>query len=233
MAISIHLFSPIYGNKIILFRVYKKVVVRPHFLMFPETKFMNTLHSRSLRPDRNDKSARSGLLSPMQTRFPKKSLVRLFSRSILSSVLIVGLGMATESLLRRDFSAAFAQVEAAQTIAQVQFSEDQVNRYAGAVNAIEKKREEILRRAKNTQEWSAVAQIADSKGVDVCSLNPSEQPAVIQSLCRELIDFSEQEIRKYGFSNNREFNQLTVNQQQDPSLQGRIQGRILQLRGYR
>ncbi|MEE3716566.1 DUF4168 domain-containing protein [Tumidithrix elongata RA019] len=197
----------------------------------------NLNHQNLNHQDLNHQDS-SGKLTHLDRLSPRHNrLARLLGRSILSSMLILGMGMVAESVLRVDFSSAFAQVES-QTqsqllLAQAQFTEEQINRYAGAVNAIEKKREEILRRAKNSQGWSTVAQTADSKGVDVCSLNQSEQPADIQSLCRELIDFSEQEIRKYGFSNNREFNQLTVTQQQDPSLQGRIQARMLQLRGYR
>jgi hypothetical protein len=228
MVNSIHLFSRIYGNKIRLFSVYIKVVVRLYVLIVSETNIMNILH---LRRDLNNKTAKSCRLSFMQNSASTR-LGRLFGTSLLSSMLILAIGTVMESGLRSDRSSAFAQV-ATETMAQAQFSEDQVNRYAGAVNAIEKKREEILRRAKNTAEWSSVAQTADNKGVDVCSLSPSEQSASIQGLCKELFDFSEQEIRKHGFSNNRDFNQLTVTQQQDPSLQGRIQGRILQLRGYR
>ncbi|CAN1211092.1 hypothetical protein TUMEXPCC7403_12905 [Tumidithrix helvetica PCC 7403] len=178
--------------------------------------------------DSNDKLTNLARLSLGQNR-----LACLLGRSILSSLLILGMGVMAESVLRLDLSSAFAQVESQTLLAQTQFTEEQINRYSEAVNKIEKKREEILRRAKNSPGWSTIAQTANRKGVDVCSLNQSEQPADIQSLCQELIDFSEQEIRRHGFSNNREFNQLTVTQQQDPSLQGRIQARILQLRGYR
>ncbi len=111
----------------------------------------------------------------------------------------------------------------------VQFSDDQIRRYAGAAAAIEKKREEVWKRAKNYTGWGELVNKADAQGVSVCGLKKPEQPVVIQTLCGELFDFSIQEIRRNGFSNNRDFNQITQAQQQNIQLQKRIQGEILEL----
>jgi len=118
----------------------------------------------------------------------------------------------------------------AQVVAQAQFSEEQIKRYAGAASAIEQKRDEILRRAKTYNGWQGLTERADAQGVFVCSLKKSEQPAVIQGLCSELFEFSEQEIRRHGFANNRDFNQMTQAQQQNLQLQKRIQDEILRPR---
>jgi len=107
------------------------------------------------------------------------------------------------------------------------FTEEQLERYVSAVNAIEKRRAEILRRAKNTSDWTATVQLANSTNRDICSLPANQQPEAIRNLCRELLEFSEQEIRRHGFS-NREFNQITLAQQQDLQLQTRIQQRLMQ-----
>lgn len=112
--------------------------------------------------------------------------------------------------------------------AQAQFSEDQISRYAVAANAIESKRDEVLRRAKNHQGWASVARQAETRNVYVCDLN--EQPDFLRNLCGELFSSSEQTIRRNGFS-NREFNQLTQAQQQNVELQRRIQEKIMQMRG--
>lgn len=119
----------------------------------------------------------------------------------------------------------------AQTISQstTQFSDDQIRRYAGAASAIEKKRDDVWRRAKAYEGWTSLKTKADSQGVTVCGLKKSEQPQVIQSLCSELFEFSEQEIRRNGFSSNRDFNQITQVQQQNNQLQRRIQLEILEL----
>jgi hypothetical protein len=117
----------------------------------------------------------------------------------------------------------------AQTSSQSQFSDDQIRRYAGAASAIEKKRDDVWRRAKAYEGWASLKTKADSQGVTVCGLKKSEQPQVIQSLCSELFEFSEQEIRRNGFSSNRDFNQITQTQQQNNQLQKRIQLEILEL----
>ncbi len=111
----------------------------------------------------------------------------------------------------------------------LQFSDDQIRRYAGAASAIEKKRDDVWRRAKTYEGWASLKSKADTQGVTVCGLKKSEQPQVITSLCAELFEFSEQEIRRNGFSTNRDFNQITQAQQQNSQLQKRIQGEILEL----
>jgi Domain of unknown function (DUF4168) len=117
--------------------------------------------------------------------------------------------------------------------AQSQFSDDQISRYAMAAEAIETKRDEVLRRAKNHQGWSSVARQAESRNIAVCELSPSEQPDFLRGLCGELFNYSEQAIRRNGFPSNREFNQLTQAQQQNSQLQRRIQAKIMQMRGGR
>lgn len=149
--------------------------------------------------------------------FITSSLISLLSCSLLSVVA----GVASTTILLPENSSVQAQS---------QFTDEQINRYAKAVNAIEEKREEVLRRAKNSPEWNTVAGNAKKQGVQVCKLKPEEQAGIIQSLCRDFVDFSEKTIRDNGFKNNREFNQITQAQQQDSQLQKRIQLRIRELR---
>lgn len=111
----------------------------------------------------------------------------------------------------------------------VQFSDDQIKRYAGAAAEIEKKRDDVWRRAKAYEGWNSLKSNADAQGVNVCGLKKPEQPPIIQSLCGELFEFSEQEIRRHGFSSNRDFNQITQAQKQNNQLQRRIQMEILEL----
>jgi hypothetical protein len=108
------------------------------------------------------------------------------------------------------------------------FTDEQIERYVSAVSAIEKRRAEILRRAKNTNYWTATVQLANSTNRDICSLPANQQLGEIRNLCRELLEFSEQEIRRHGLT-NREFNQITLAQQQDRQLQTRIQQRLMRL----
>jgi hypothetical protein len=110
-----------------------------------------------------------------------------------------------------------------------QFNDDQIRRYAGAASAIEKKRDDVWRRAKAYEGWNSLTNKAEAQGVTVCGLKKSEQPPVIQTLCGELFDFSEQEIRRNGFSSNRDFNQITQAQKQNNQLQKRIQAEIIEL----
>jgi chemotaxis protein histidine kinase CheA len=114
-----------------------------------------------------------------------------------------------------------------------QFTDDQISRYAAAAEAIEGKRNEVLRRAKNNQGWASVARQAETRNVSVCELTPNEQPEFLRNLCGELFTYSEQAIRNNGFPSNREFNQLTQAQQQNSQLQRRIQEKIVQMRGGR
>lgn len=113
-----------------------------------------------------------------------------------------------------------------------QFSDDQISRYAAAAEAIEDKRNEVLRRAKNNQGWASVARQAEARNVYVCNLSPNEQPEFLRNLCGELFEYSQQATRNNGFS-NREFNELTQAQQQNSQLQRRIQEKIVQMRGGR
>jgi hypothetical protein len=119
-----------------------------------------------------------------------------------------------------------AVISQANTSIGSSFTEKQLDRYVAAVSAIEKRRGDILRRAKNTDYWTATVQLANSSNRDICSLPSHQQPDEIRNLCRELLEFSEQEIRRHGFT-NREFNQITLAQQQDRKLQARIQQRLI------
>jgi len=111
----------------------------------------------------------------------------------------------------------------------VQFSDDQIRRYAGAASEIEKKRDDVWRRAKAYEGWNNLKSNADTQGVNVCGLKKIEQPPIIQSLCSELFEFSEQEIRRHRFLSNRDFNLITQAQKQNSQLQRRIQMEILVL----
>ncbi|MDX2255166.1 MAG: DUF4168 domain-containing protein [Pseudanabaenaceae cyanobacterium bins.39] len=138
-------------------------------------------------------------------------------------------------LVNRDRSMAYAQIsptllELNNILNQAVFGDDQITRYAMAVNAIENKRLEIFREAKNNPQWSSVANLAESQQTKVCDLK--EQPPFLQSLCDQLRSFTEEEIRRRGFS-NREFNQITREQRQDANLRSLIQTRQMQLRSVK
>ncbi len=108
------------------------------------------------------------------------------------------------------------------------FAEDPITRYAAAVNAIESKRLEIFRLAKNHPNWGSVANLAESKQTKVCDLtNP---PEFLQDLCNQLRTFTEEEIQRRRFT-NKEFNQITRDQRQDAKLRSLIQAKQMQLRG--
>jgi hypothetical protein len=108
-----------------------------------------------------------------------------------------------------------------------QFGDEKLTRYAAAVNAIENKRLEIFRSAKNNSNWSEVANLAESQQTKVCDL--AQPPDFLQDLCSQLRIFTEKEIHNRGFT-NKEFNQITRQQRQDPSLRKTIQAKQMQLR---
>jgi len=116
-------------------------------------------------------------------------------------------------------------ISAQNSSATPNFSEDQLVRYVQAVRSIERRRSQILLQAKNSQAWAVSVQLAEQTNSDVCALQ--QPPEVIKALCKELFTFSEQEIRRHGLT-NREFNQITIAQQQNPQLQGRIQALLQQ-----
>jgi hypothetical protein len=109
-----------------------------------------------------------------------------------------------------------------------QFGDEKLTRYAAAVNAIENKRLEIFRSAKNNSSWVDVANLAESQQTKVCDL--TQPPDFLQDLCSQLRIFTEKEIHRRGFT-NKEFNQITRQQRQDPSLRKTIQSKQMQLRG--
>lgn len=138
-----------------------------------------------------------------------------------------------EPLINRNSALTFAQSERSGTqlnnilLAQTNFDDDQLTRYASAVIAIENKRLEIFRTAKNNSNWSTVANLAESKQTKVCDL--SQPPEFLQDLCDRLRSFTEKEIHQRGFT-NKEFNQITREQRQNPYLRGLIQAKQMQLR---
>ena len=110
---------------------------------------------------------------------------------------------------------------------KVTLGDDHLTRYAAAANAIENKRLEIFRAAKNNPNWGSVANLAESKQTKVCDLtNP---PEFLQTLCDRLRSYSEEEICRYGFT-TKEFNQITLEQMQNPRLRSLIQDQQMQLR---
>jgi len=159
-----------------------------------------------------------------------------------ASCLILGLAISfAEPLINGDRSSAIAQTSPTkvqlnnilnQTIFGdefgTEFSDDKVTRYAAAVNAIENKRLEIFRAAKNNSNWVDVANLAESQQTKVCNL--SQPPDFLQDLCSQLRVFTEKEIHRRGFT-NKEFNQITRQQRQDPSLRKTIQAKQMRLRG--
>ncbi|MDX1976884.1 MAG: DUF4168 domain-containing protein [Pseudanabaenaceae cyanobacterium bins.68] len=110
--------------------------------------------------------------------------------------------------------------------AQVKFSEEKITSYAKAAHAIEQKRTEILQRATSSPDWTVVSQKATARGLNVCDLAKEEQTGVIETLCRELFDFAQQERRRNGFDSNSEFNQMTRALQQDRILQEKVRRKI-------
>lgn len=113
-------------------------------------------------------------------------------------------------------------------LTKVTFGEDHIDRYAAAANAIENKRLEIFRAAKSNPNWSTVANLAESKQTKVCDL--TDPPEFLQTLCDQLRSYSEEEICRHGFT-AREFNQITMEQKQNPRLRSLIQSKQIQLRG--
>ncbi|NJK60657.1 MAG: DUF4168 domain-containing protein [Oscillatoriales cyanobacterium SM2_1_8] len=108
-------------------------------------------------------------------------------------------------------------------------NEDQLNNYARAVYEIELKRTELLTRARTYPNWERVARLAGDRNVSVCDLRPEEQPDFLRPLCGELFAFAEQERQRRGFATNRDFNEITKLQQQEPRVQRYIQQKMLEL----
>ena len=144
--------------------------------------------------------------------------------------IFLGFGYLSESLLNKKLEA-YAQgcpnVSSIQNfLSKVTFADDQLTRYAAAVNAIENKRLEIFRTAKSNPSWGSIAELAESQQTKVCDL--ANQPDFLRSLCNDLRSYSEDAICTHGFT-NREFNQITRDQMQNADLRRRIQSRQQQL----
>ncbi|NMF58769.1 DUF4168 domain-containing protein [Pseudanabaena yagii] len=169
----------------------------------------------------------------LKNNFPKyvADLKRGIGRASLLG-LCLAISMIVEPLINRDRSLTFAQTDQSVTqlnniLAQAVFGDDQLTRYASAVNAIENKRLEIFRTAKNNSNWSTVANLAESQQTKVCDI--SQPPEFLQDLCNQLRSFTEKEIHRRGFT-NKEFNQITREQRQNPYLRGLIQAKQMELR---
>ncbi|MBD2178162.1 DUF4168 domain-containing protein [Pseudanabaena sp. FACHB-1998] len=159
-----------------------------------------------------------------------------FIHKTIATASLLGLCLAVtaiaEPLINRDRTIAFAEnnntlAQLSDILAQAAFGDDQLTRYAAAANAIENKRLEIFRAAKNNSNWIDVANLAESQHTKVCDL--SQPPDFLVDLCSQLRSFTEKEIRRQGFT-NKEFNQITREQRQNPYLRGLIQSKQMQLR---
>ena len=163
----------------------------------------------------------------------------LLSASCLSLGLVMSL--MAEPLINGDRVSAIAQTSTTMTNLNnilnqtvfgdefgAQFGDEKLIRYAMAVNAIENKRLEIFRSAKNNPKWVDVANLAESQQTKVCDL--PQPPDFLQDLCGQLRIFTEKEIHRRGFT-NKEFNQITRQQRQDPALRKTIQAKQAKLRG--
>jgi len=198
---------------------------------------MNSWHQRHsvyFQRSANRQTQNLGLtsdLSDVKNHFPKHlgqgiGLISLFGLCMI-------IGTIVEPMISGHRIAVFAETCVKPSSLQnflnkVTLGEDHIDRYAAAANAIENKRLEIFRAAKSNPNWSAVASLAESKQTRVCDLtNP---PQFLQALCDQLRSYSEEEICRHGFT-AKEFNQITLEQKQNPQLRSLIQSKQIQLRG--
>lgn len=144
--------------------------------------------------------------------------------------IFLGLGHISEAIFNKKLEAnaqSCPNVSSIQNfLSKVTFADDELTRYAAAVNAIENKRLEIFRTAKSNPSWGNIAELAESQQTKVCDL--ANQPEFLRSLCNDLRSYSENAICTHGFT-NREFNQITRDQMQNADLRRRIQSRQQQL----
>ncbi|WP_055074483.1 DUF4168 domain-containing protein [Pseudanabaena sp. 'Roaring Creek'] len=163
---------------------------------------------------------------------PQISLSYRLGQISLLGLFMVAIGVIAEPILGdRLFASAQTCVKPSSLqnfLTKVTIGDDHLTRYAAAANAIENKRLEIFRTAKSNPDWGNVANLAESQQTKVCDLaNP---PEFLRSLCAELRSYSEEAICRYGFT-NKEFNQITIEQMQNPNLRSVIQDQQVQLRG--
>jgi hypothetical protein len=163
--------------------------------------------------------------------FFKKHLEKRLGKISLFSLCVIAIAI-VEPMLSGDRLSASAQTCTKPSSLQnflnkVTLGDDHLTRYASAANAIENKRLEIFRTAKSNPDWSNVANLSESQQTKVCDLaNP---PEFLRSLCDRLRRYSEEEICRYGFT-TKEFNQITLEQMQNPRLRSLIQDKQAQLR---
>lgn len=170
------------------------------------------------------------------TQSDVKNQVKKYLGQTIGAVSLVGLCMVIGTIFEPMVSGDRISVAAETCIkpsslqnflTKVTFGDDRVTRYAAAANAIENKRLEIFRAAKNNPNWSDVANLAESTQTKVCDL--TSPPEFLQSLCNQLRTYSEEEICRHGFT-AKEFNQITLEQKQNPSLRRLIQDKQVHLR---
>lgn len=154
------------------------------------------------------------------------------SRFGLFGILVV-ISIIFEPIISGDRAAAFADENCIKPsslqnfLNRVTLGDDPLTRYAATANAIESKRLEVFRTAKSHPEWSNVVKLAESQQTKVCDL--SNPPAFLRSLCNQLRSYSEEEICRHGFT-TKEFNQITIEQNQNARLRSVIQDKQMQLR---
>ena len=198
---------------------------------------MNSWHQRhsvSLKRSANKQTQNLGLTSDqsgVKNHF-KKYLGHGIGTISLFGLCVV-IGTIVEPMISGNRIAVFAEncvkpSSLQNFLTKVTFGEDHIDRYAAAANAIENKRLEIFRAAKSNPNWSTVANLAESKQTKVCDL--TAPPEFLQSLCDQLRSYSEEEICRHGFT-AKEFNQITLEQKQNPQLRSLIQSKQIQLRG--
>jgi hypothetical protein len=147
--------------------------------------------------------------------------------------LFVAMGIIIEPIVSDDRTAAFADENCVKPsslqnfLNRVTLGEDHLTRYAATANAIEGKRLEVFRTAKSHPEWNNVVKLAESQQSKVCDL--SNPPPFLRSLCNQLRSYSEEEICRHGFT-TKEFNQITIEQNQNTRLRSIIQDKQMQLR---
>ena len=198
---------------------------------------MNSWHQRhsvSLKRSANKQTQNLGLTSDqsgVKNHF-KKYLGHGIGTISLFGLCVV-IGTIVEPMISGNRIAVFAEncvkpSSLQNFLTKVTFGEDHIDRYAAAANAIENKRLEIFRAAKSNPNWSTVANLAESKQTKVCDL--TAPPEFLQSLCDQLRSNSEEEICRHGFT-AKDFNQITLEQKQNPQLRSLIQSKQIQLRG--
>ena len=200
---------------------------------------MNSWHQRHLVYFKRSANKQTQNLDLTSDQSGVKNNYKKYLGQGIGSISLFGLcvviGTIVEPMISGNHIAVFAETcvkpsSLQNFLTKVTFGEDHIDRYAAAANAIENKRLDIFRAAKSNPNWSTVANLAESKQTKVCDLNAP--PEFLQTLCDQLRSYSEEEICRHGFT-AKEFNQITLEQKQNPRLRSLIQSKQIQLRGGR